>query len=116
MKIIFKAFLLVFLLISFNAKALTDSEALEFTGAVNDGDLETVKLRKASSKVITSDEPFMETHTPAKSKNEKKDFASTLDERSKKHYEKMMSAGVYKSWEEIEAEQKWTPKVIRTGK
>ncbi|MFZ8943182.1 MAG: ankyrin repeat domain-containing protein [Methylophilaceae bacterium] len=43
MKIIFKAFLLVFLLISFNAKALTDSEALEFTGAVNDGDLETVK-------------------------------------------------------------------------
>lgn len=80
------------------------------------GDLETVKLRKASSKVITSDEPFMETHTPAKSKSDKKDFASTLDDRSKKHFEKMMSAGVYKSWEEIEAEQKWTPKVVRTGK
>ncbi|MBL6685820.1 MAG: ankyrin repeat domain-containing protein [Methylophilaceae bacterium] len=43
MKIIFKAFLLVLLLISLNAKALTDSEALEFTGAVNDGDLKTVK-------------------------------------------------------------------------
>ena len=43
MKKIFKTLLLVLFTLSFHAHALTDSEALEFTGAVNDGDLKTVK-------------------------------------------------------------------------
>jgi hypothetical protein len=43
MKTIFKTLLLVLFALSFSAHALTDSEALEFTGAVNDGDLKTVK-------------------------------------------------------------------------
>ena len=43
MKKIFKTLLLVLFTLSFHAYALTDSEALEFTGAVNDGDLKTVK-------------------------------------------------------------------------
>jgi len=43
MKTIFKSLLLVLFALSFSAHALTDSEALEFTGAVNDGDLKTVK-------------------------------------------------------------------------
>jgi len=43
MKKIFKTLLLVLFTLSFSAHALTDSEALEFTGAVNDGDLKTVK-------------------------------------------------------------------------
>ena len=43
MKKIFKTLLLVLFALSFSAHALTDSEALEFTGAVNDGDLKTVK-------------------------------------------------------------------------
>ena len=43
MKKIFKMLLLVLFTLSFHAYALTDSEALEFTGAVNDGDLKTVK-------------------------------------------------------------------------
>ena len=43
MKTFFKTLLLVLFALSFSAHALTDSEALEFTGAVNDGDLKTVK-------------------------------------------------------------------------
>ena len=43
MKKIFKTLLLVLFTLSFHAYALTDSEALEFTGAVNDGELKTVK-------------------------------------------------------------------------
>lgn len=43
MKKLFKLFLTALLFASLNTYALSDSEALEFTGAVNDGDLKTVK-------------------------------------------------------------------------
>ena len=52
MKKIFKTLLLVLFTLSFHAYALTDSEALEFTGAVNDGELKTVKRYVETMNVI----------------------------------------------------------------
>ena len=44
MKYIIKGFVAILTVVSFNAFALTDPQEMEFTGAVNEGDIKTVKM------------------------------------------------------------------------
>ena len=44
MKYIIKSFVTLLIAVSFNAFALTDPQEMEFTGAVNEGDMKTVKM------------------------------------------------------------------------
>lgn len=78
------------------------------------GDLDTVKSRKVAKETVTSKESFQETHTPSRNKVDTKDFASTLQPHEKAHYEKMMRAGHYKDWKEVEDERNYKPKNIVT--
>ncbi|MGL4282567.1 MAG: hypothetical protein ACRCSI_02685 [Eubacterium aggregans] len=80
------------------------------------GDLDTVKRTQEARRVVTNKEPFMETHTPNKPVATVKDFVTTLSPEKKAHYEKMIRGGVYANWKEVEAEEKWVPKSISTGR
>lgn len=78
------------------------------------GDIDTVKSRKAAKETVTSKEPFQETHTPSRNRVETKDYSSTLQPHEKAHYEKMMRAGLYGSWDDVKAEREYKPKSIVT--
>jgi len=58
MKNLFKSLIASMLIISFSAFALNDAEELEFTGAVNDGDLKTVKKYVETMNVNLEDSYF----------------------------------------------------------
>lgn len=77
------------------------------------GDLETVKKVATSKKVITPQEPFMETHTPAPQKPPVKSFRDSLPDYKVKHYERMIKSGVVKDWKAAEDLEKWSPKVVK---
>lgn len=55
---ILKIFLLVILTVSMNAFALNDAEEMEFVGAVNDGDMKTVKRYVETMNVNLEDSYF----------------------------------------------------------
>lgn len=76
------------------------------------GPLDTLERTINTKRTVTNKEPFMETHTPQSQKTVVKEFSSTLSPERKAHFEKMLRAGVYKDWKEIEEEEKWTPKVV----
>jgi ankyrin repeat protein len=58
MKNLFKSLIASMLIVSFSAFALNDAEELEFTGAVNDGDLKTVKKYVETMNVNLEDSYF----------------------------------------------------------
>jgi len=58
MKNLFKSLIASMLIVSFSAFALNDAEELEFTGAVNDGDLKTVKKYVETLNVNLEDSYF----------------------------------------------------------
>lgn len=76
------------------------------------GDLEKVKKVASSRQVVTSQEPFMETHAPAPQKPIVKSFKDTLPDYKVKHYERMIKSGVVKGWKEAEELENWKPKVV----
>lgn len=80
------------------------------------GDVETVKTRNTSKKVITNKESFMETHAPSKQSSPGKSFKDTLAPWQIAHYEKLLTHRVYKDWKDIEEEQTWKPKSINQGR
>jgi hypothetical protein len=71
------------------------------------GDPDTVE-RAAQAKQTSNKEPFMETHSSShKPTANGKDLIKGLDDRSRKHYEKMIEHGRYSGWEEVRAELAW---------
>ena len=58
MKYVLKSFALIMLTISLNAFALTDPQEMEFTGAVNDGDMKLVKMYVETMNVNLEDSYF----------------------------------------------------------
>ena len=77
------------------------------------GDPETIRARNTTKKVITPKEPFMETHSSSQSsKAPSKSFKETLSSEKVSHYERMMRSGLVKDWKEVEALEKWEPKVV----
>lgn len=70
------------------------------------GDPDTLR-RKASATKVINQEPLMETHTPSSKKVVEKSLFDKLDDRSKKHYERLLEKGVYKNVQEVEEELKW---------
>lgn len=76
------------------------------------GDIERVKRTNQVKPSLTSKESFVETHTPPGQKLVTKAFKDTLPEYKVKHWEKMMKAGLVKSWKDVEDLEKWTPKVV----
>jgi hypothetical protein len=71
------------------------------------GDADTVE-RSAQAKHATPKEPFVETHSSShKPTANGKDLIKGLDDRSRKHYEKMIKHGRYSGWEEVRAELAW---------
>lgn len=77
------------------------------------GDIETVE-RSAAARKTTTKEPFMETHSSTrKPEPPGKKAIEKLDTRQKEHYDKMIKAGRYSGWDEVEQELNYTPPSLR---